>query len=99
MVELTPERQARVKERFGAALAEEMGYRGAEVIADLGRQLDVALDGPDVRLRFLWCGREVLSSLGEDVTVERVAVDFALDVADDLKEHRGRGERLPWDAQ
>ncbi len=97
MVELTPARVAAIKTLFAAALAREMGYEDVGVREDLSSQLDLAIHGLDVSLRFKWCGREMLSSVEDTSAVESVALEFAADIADDLKEHRGRGERLPWD--
>ncbi|MDQ3978399.1 MAG: hypothetical protein M3314_02450 [Actinomycetota bacterium] len=52
MVELTPKRVAAIKGRLAEALAREMGYEDTRVRADLGSQLEVGLDGADVRLSF-----------------------------------------------
>ncbi len=97
MVELTEEHVAAIKTQFAAALAREMGYDDRGILEDLGSQLDVGLDGADAKLRFRWCGREMLCSVDHPGAVDAAAVSFAADVADDLKEHRGRGEVLPWD--
>lgn len=96
MAEPAPEVLREARAIFGGALAEQMGYSDGAGVA-LAEELDLRLEGTDVTMRFRWCGREMVGSLDDISELQGVVEHFALDVADDLQEHRGRGEVLPWD--
>ena len=90
---------ARLRRRFGADLAGAMGYPTDRAVP-LATEFTAVIEGSDLQLRFDWCGREESSYWdGDEDGLEARVTYFALGVADDLKEHRGReGRALPWDS-
>lgn len=94
---LPEELVARLRRRFGSAVAQAMGYPTDRAVP-LATEFTAAIEGSDVRLRFKWSGREESSFWdGDEDGLEAQVTYFALGVAD-LKEHRGRERRaLPWD--
>ncbi len=95
---LSEELVGRLRRRFGSEVARAMGYP-KDRAASLAKEFIATIDGPNVSLRFDWCGRQQAASWdGDEQELEAQVVAFALGVADDLKEHRGRHRRaLPWD--
>jgi hypothetical protein len=79
-------------------LADRMGY-AADRAADLARHLELHRDDGDLWMSFDWCADErLVSPAGEGRDLEHLVREYAMNIADDLKEHRGRsGESLPWD--
>jgi hypothetical protein len=87
------------RQLFGSSVASTMGWSVAAG-QDLAGRLVLELEGERLLLRFTWCDRslttETVSTAGQVLDWVRA---FASDIADDLKEHRGRySEALPWDA-